>query len=47
MCINMAIEQLKGRLLFFETYWENRFENAFISIKEITSEMESKIVKSA
>jgi len=30
MCINMAIEQLKGLLSPFETYRENRFENAFI-----------------
>jgi len=29
MCINMVIEQLKGLLSFFETYRENRFENAF------------------
>jgi len=39
MCINMAIEQLKGLLSFSETYRENRFENAFISAKEILSEM--------
>jgi len=40
MCINMAIEQLKGLLSFFETYRENGFENAFISAKEIASEMD-------
>jgi len=40
MCINMAIEQLKGLLSFFETYRENGFENVFISAKEIASEMD-------
>ena len=40
MCINMAIKQLKGFLSFFETYRENGFENAFISAKEIVSEMD-------
>jgi len=40
MCINMAIKQLKGFLSFFETYRENGFENAFISAKEIASEMD-------
>jgi len=42
MFINMVIEQLKGLLSFFEKYRENGFEHAFISAKEIASEMDVK-----
>ena len=40
MCIDEAIEQLKGLLSFFEKYRENGFENALISTKEIAFEMD-------
>jgi len=40
MCIDEAIEQIKGLLSFFEKYWENGFENALISTKEIAFEMD-------
>ena len=39
MCIDEAIEQLKGLLSFFEKYRENEFENALISSNEIAFEM--------
>ncbi|XP_058740955.1 uncharacterized protein LOC131613289 [Vicia villosa] len=39
MCIDVAIDQLKGLVSFFEKYRENGFENALISTKEIAIEM--------
>ena len=38
MFINMAIEQLKCLLSFFETHRENRFENVFSFAKKFASE---------
>ena len=40
MCIDEAIEQLKGLLSFFEQYRKNGLENALISTKEIAFEMD-------
>ena len=40
MCIDEAIEQLKGLLSFFEKHSESEFENALISTKEIAFEMD-------
>ncbi|XP_058778632.1 uncharacterized protein LOC131652705 [Vicia villosa] len=40
MRIDVAIEQLKGLILFLEKYRENGFENAMISAKEIAFEMD-------
>ncbi|XP_045802280.1 zinc finger MYM-type protein 1-like [Trifolium pratense] len=40
MRMDVAIEQLKGLISFFEKYREDGFENAMISAKEIASEMD-------
>jgi hypothetical protein len=40
MRMDVAIEQLKGLISFFEKYREDGFENAIISAKEIASEMD-------
>ncbi|KAL5558544.1 hypothetical protein UlMin_034755 [Ulmus minor] len=40
MHIDIAIDQLKGLLSFFENYRKNGFASAMISSKEITNEME-------
>ena len=40
MCIDIAIEQLKGGLSFFEKYRENGFTSTTISSKEIASQMD-------
>ena len=40
MHINVAIDQLKGLVSFFENYRKNRFASTMISAKEIANEME-------
>jgi hypothetical protein len=42
MSIDVAIEKLKGLISFFKKYRENGFENAIISAKEISIEMDIK-----
>lgn len=39
MCVDDAIQQLKGLICFFEKYREEGFENAIIAAKEIAIEM--------
>ena len=39
MCIDVAIDQLKGLVSFFERYRETGFTSAMISAKEIANEM--------
>lgn len=39
MPIDVAVEQLKGALSFFENYRENEFAYAMISSKEIAAEI--------
>ena len=40
MQIDIAIDQLKGLLSYFENYRENGFASAMISVKKIANEME-------
>ena len=40
--MDVAIEQLKGLISFLEKYREDGFQNAIISVKEITIEMDIK-----
>ena len=40
MQIDIAIDQLKGLLSYFENCRENRFASAMISAKEVANEME-------
>ena len=42
MSVDVAMEKLKGLISFFEKYREDGFENAIISAKEISFEMDIK-----
>ena len=44
MQIDVAIDQLRGLIIFFENYKQDGFTNAMVEVKEIASEIKIELI---